>query len=105
MIDYNIEDAINIINSCDESFNPDTRHFNVRNVQRIENLDLIYKTFLYGPLMGIIKQDYNKFRLYFEHYRKSSKDISLVIAIMVIELLILLLLCWLIGIKGWNNGQ
>ena len=93
MIDYNIEDAINIINSCDESFNPDTRHFNVRNVQRIENLDLIYKTFLYGPLMGIIKQDYNKFRLYFEHYRKSSKDISLVIAIMVIELLILLLLC------------
>lgn len=105
MIDYSIEDAINIINSCDESFNPDTRHFNVRNVQRIENLDLIYKTFLYGPLMGIIKQDYNKFRLYFEHYRKSSKDISLVIAIMVIELLILLLLCWLIGIKGWNNGQ
>lgn len=29
--------------------------------------------------MGIIKQDYNKFRLYFEHRTKPSKDISLVI--------------------------
>lgn len=31
--------------------------------------------------MGIIKQDYNKFRLYFKHDRKPSKDISLVIGI------------------------
>ncbi|WP_295593120.1 hypothetical protein [uncultured Methanobrevibacter sp.] len=81
MMNYSIEDAINIINSCDESFNPNTRHFNVRNVQRIGNLELIYKTFLHNPLMGIIKQDFNKFRLYFEHNFKSSKDISLVIAI------------------------
>lgn len=31
--------------------------------------------------MGIIKQDFNKFRLYFEYNFKSSKDISLGIAI------------------------
>ena len=59
MMNYSIEDAINIINSCDESFNPNTRHFNVRNVQRIGNLELIYKTFLHNPLMSIIKQDFN----------------------------------------------
>ena len=58
MVDYSIEDAINIINSCDESFNLDTRHFNVRNVQRIGNLEFIYKTVLHNPLMGIIKLDY-----------------------------------------------
>ncbi len=81
MRDYSIEEAIEIINNCDESFNPDTRHFDVRNVQRIGDFGLIFKTFLYNPLMGIIKQDYNKFRLYFEHDRKPSKDISLVIGI------------------------
>lgn len=81
MMDYTIEQAIEVINSCDESFMPDTRHFDLRVVQRIGDFGLIFETFLHNPLMGIIKQDYNKFRLYFEHNRKPSKDISLVIAI------------------------
>lgn len=81
MRDYSIEEAIEIINNCDESFNHDTKHFDVRNVQRIDDFGLVFNTFLFNPLMGIIKQDYNKFRLYFEHDRKPSKDISLVIGI------------------------
>jgi len=81
MRDYSIEEAIEIINSCDESFMPDTKHFDVRNFQRIGDLGLIFETFLYNPLMGIIKQDYNKFRLYFEHNHRPTKDISLVIGI------------------------
>ena len=72
MRDYTIEDAISIIKSCDESFMPDTKHLNIRNVQRMVNLGLIYETFLYNPLMGIIKQDHNKFRLYYEHNHKPS---------------------------------
>ena len=68
-------------NSCDESFVADTKHFDIRNVQRIGDLGLIFQTFLYNQLMGIIKQDYNKFRLYFEHSQKPTKDISLVIGI------------------------
>lgn len=58
---YIIEEAIEIINNCDESFNPNTKHFDVRNVQRFGDFGLIFETFLYNPLMGIIKQDYNKF--------------------------------------------
>lgn len=81
MKDYTIEDAIKIIDNCDESFNPNTKHFDLRNLQRIGGSDLIFTTFLNNPLMGIIKQDYNKFRLYFEHMNKRSKDISLVISI------------------------
>ena len=81
MRDYSIEEAIEIINSCDETFVKDTKHLNIRNVQRMGNLGLVFRTFLYNPLMGIIKQDYNKFRLYFEHEYKPSKDISLVIGI------------------------
>ena len=81
MRDYSIEEAIEIINQCDESIMPDSKHFNLRNIQRIDDLGLIFETFLYKPLMGILKQDYNKFRLYFEHATKSSKDLSLVIVI------------------------
>jgi hypothetical protein len=81
MRDYSIEEAIEIINQCDESILPDSKHFNLRNIQRIFDLSLIFKTFLYKPLMGILKQDYNKFRLYFEHSTKPSKDLSLVIGI------------------------
>lgn len=81
MMDYSIEEAIEVINNCDETFKPNTRHLNIRNVQRMADLGLIFETFLYNPLVGIIKQDYNKFRLYFEHNHKPSKDISLVIGI------------------------
>ena len=70
MKDYSIEEAIEIINSCDESFVADTKHFDIRNVQRIGDLGLIFQTFLY-----------NQFRLYFEHSQKPTKDISLVIGI------------------------
>ena len=45
MIDYSIE----IINSCDEFFVPDTKHFGVKNIQRIGNFDLIFETFLHNP--------------------------------------------------------
>ena len=32
MKDYSIEEAIEIINSCDQSFVADTKHFDIRNV-------------------------------------------------------------------------
>ena len=35
MRDYSIEEAIEIINQCDESILPDSKHFNLRNIQRI----------------------------------------------------------------------
>ena len=81
MRDYSIEEAIEITDSSDELFMPNTKHFDVRNVQRIGDLGLIFETFLHNPLMGIIKQNYNKFRLYFEHNLRLTKDISLVICI------------------------
>ena len=52
MINYSIEEAIVVIKSCDESFMPDTKRFNVRNIQRIGDFDLIFNTFLYCPLMA-----------------------------------------------------
>ena len=60
MIDYSIE----IINSCGEFFVPDTKHFGVKNIQRIGDFDLIFETFLHNPPMGIIKQVSITLRLY-----------------------------------------
>ena len=60
MIVYSIE----IINSCGEFFVPDTKHFGVRNIQRIGDFDLIFETFLHNPPMGIIKQVSITLRLY-----------------------------------------
>ena len=51
MSDCSIEEAIEIINNCDESLNPDTKHFDVRNVQRIDDFGLVFNTFLFNPLM------------------------------------------------------
>ena len=45
MIDYSIE----IINSCGEFFVPNTKHFGVKNIQRIGDFDLIFETFLHNP--------------------------------------------------------
>ena len=55
MIGYSIE----IINSCDEFFLPDTKHFCVRNIQRIGDFDLIFETFLHNP-QGVLS---NKFSI------------------------------------------
>ena len=63
MRDYSIEEAIEIINSCDESFVPDTKHFDVRNIQRIGDFGSIFETFLHNLLIGIIKQDYNNIKI------------------------------------------
>lgn len=45
MIDYPIE----IINSSDEFFVPDTKYFGVKNIQRIGDFDLIFETSLHNP--------------------------------------------------------
>ena len=69
MINYPIGKAIEIISSCDESFAIDTKHFDVRNIQRIWDFGLIFETFLNNPLMGIIKQDFNNIKIiYNEKY-------------------------------------
>ena len=44
MTDYLIEIIIPVMN-----FVPDTKHFGVKNIQRIVDFDLIFETFLHNP--------------------------------------------------------
>lgn len=84
MKDYSIEEAFNLINNCDKYGIRDTRHFSFRNFQRSTDIDLVYRTLLYKPIVGILKQGYDKFKLYYEHETKVSKDIILIIGVMMI---------------------
>ena len=81
MIDYTIEKALEIIKNCNKSQISETRHFNIRNTQRNNDIGIVHNVFLNSTSVGIIKQDLNKFKVYFEHPTKSSKDIVIIFEI------------------------
>lgn len=81
MIDYNLEKALEIIRNCNESQISETIHFNIRNTHRNNDVGIVHNVFLNSPTVGIIKQDLNKFKVYFEHPTKTSKDIVIIFEI------------------------
>lgn len=81
MKDYSIEEAFNLIKNCDKDNINDTRHFSFRNIQRSSDISLIYRTLLKKPIVGILKQDYDKFKVYYEHETKVSEDTILIIGL------------------------
>lgn len=81
MIDYDLEKVLEIIRNCDESQISETRHFNIRNTQRNNDVGIVHNVFLNSTPVGIIKQDLNKFKVYFEHPTKHSKDIVIIFEI------------------------
>ena len=81
MKDYSIEEAFNLINNCDKYNITDTRHFSIRNIQRSIDMDLVYRILLNKPIVGILKQDFDKFKVYYEHESKVSEDLILIIGV------------------------
>ena len=81
MKDYSIEEVRNIINNCKEYQIKESRHFNIRNVQRIYNLEAVYKCLLKKEIVGILKQDYDKFIVFYEDENKKSIDLAIVVRI------------------------
>ncbi len=77
--DYTIQDAINIIYNCDYADIKESRHYLRRNSKRINDLDLIQRTILNKPLVGILKQDYNKFNVFYEQEYKPAYDLNIII--------------------------
>lgn len=81
MRDYSLEKALEIIRNCNESQISEARHFTIRNTQRNIDLGIVHNVFLNNDVVGIIKQDLNKFKVYFEHPTRPSKDIVVIFAI------------------------
>lgn len=82
MKEYTIEDAIEIIKNCDKTQISVTRHFHIRNEKRNDDLSLVYETFLTNEIKGILKQDFNKFKVIFEHKTKPSEDMNIIFIIL-----------------------
>jgi len=80
MKDYQIKEVVNRISDCLESEIKESKHFNIRNIQRITDLAMVYNSLINDDLMGILKQDYNKFILLYDHKTIKSKDLGIVIA-------------------------
>lgn len=81
MRDYNIEEVTKIINRCKEYQIKESRHFNIRNVQRIFNLETVYDCLLKKEMVGILKQDHDKFIVFYEYEKRKSKDLAIVVRI------------------------
>ncbi len=53
----------------------------MRNTQRNEKNEMIYNLLSSEELVGILKQDFNKFKIVYKHPTKISMDVCIVILI------------------------
>lgn len=82
MKDFSIEEAIDIINSLDDtSVIRTTKHFNFSNDSRHDDKELWVDILFNHELLGISKQDENKFKLCYKYPNKENKDFYLIIVI------------------------
>lgn len=82
MIEFSIQDAIDIINSLDNTSKiRATKHFNENNNLRHKDNDLWIEILFDHELLGINKQAENKFKLCYKHPNKKNKDIYFVVII------------------------
>lgn len=82
MIDYTVKEAYEIIKSLENHSQVHmTKHFHTSNFLRHKNLDLCMDALFNQEIMGIQKQDFNKFKLSYEHKIRKSQDLYLIIVI------------------------
>lgn len=86
MRDYSVDDVVEILRNLDEtsidedSFR-DTKHAMYSNNYRNKNLNLMYDALLNKQHVGVLKSNYNSFKIFYKHPSKKSKDLCIVIAI------------------------
>jgi len=86
MRDYSVNEVDLILKNLDETnidedFLRDTKHVVYSNNYRNKDFNLIYDSLLYKQHVGILKSNYNSFKIFYEHPLKKSKDLCIVIGI------------------------
>lgn len=82
MKDYSLMEALSIFCNVDESIKIHLKfHFQEKNHERHSSPELWIKSFLNHRLLGIMKQEYNKFKLCYKHPIKKQKDLYLIVVI------------------------
>lgn len=80
--DYSLREALNIFCNVNHSATVHLKfHFQEKNQERHSNLESWIKTFFNHKLLGIMKQEYNKFKLCYKHPFKEQKDLYLIVVI------------------------
>lgn len=82
MKEYSLKEALKIFCNVDESTIVHVKfHFHVNNHKRHSNPNMWTKVFFKHELLGIMKQEENKFKLCYKHPSKNQKDLYLIIVI------------------------
>ncbi len=84
--EYTVNEAMEILknldsNSIEEDMFRNTKHVNYSNNKRHEDPNEIYNLLINHENEGILKSNYNTFKIFYSHPRKKSKDLCIVIAI------------------------
>lgn len=82
MRNYSLRDALNVFCNVNQSAIVHLKfHFQKNNNWRHNNPNSWADVFFGHKLLGIMKQEYNKFKLCYKHPSKSQKDLYLVVLI------------------------
>lgn len=82
MRDYSLKEALNIFCTVDESAIVNLKfHFQKNNHRRHSNPNYWLDVFFGHRLLGLLKQNENKFKLCYKHPRETQKDLYLIILI------------------------
>lgn len=82
MKDYSLTEAFKIFCNVDESSTVHVKfHFQLNNHKRHVNPNIWVDIFFEHLLLGIIKQEENKFKLCYKHPSKNQKDSYLIVVI------------------------
>lgn len=82
MRDYSLRQALNVFCNVNELSAVHLKfHFHEKNHERHLNPELWIKSFFNHSLLGIMKQEYNKFKLCYKHPTKKQKDLYLIVVI------------------------
>lgn len=82
MKNYSLTEALGIFCNVDSSNTIHLKfHFQDRNHKRHSNPASWMKVFFKHKLLGIMKQEYNKFKLCYKHPNKNQKDLYLVVVL------------------------
>lgn len=81
MFDYTLEEVLDLLDNLDESQIKESRHFIESNVDRFEDIGLIYDLLLNNKPVQIGKTKTGTYKVVYEHPRQKSKDIYLIIMI------------------------
>lgn len=81
IFDYTLEELLELLDSLDESQIKESRHFIESNIDRNEDIGMIYELLLNEKPVQVGKTKTGTYKLVYEHPKQKSKDIYLIIMI------------------------